>query len=139
MRRIILSAFLTFIAALLLNPATLVRAEHFSVKEYEKFHDVLHPLEHEALPSGDFKTIRARAAELVRLGEAIVRLGVPAGVKQEYRNDFREELKKFSDALIKFRSDAEGGSDAQLKVSYSAVHDSFEMLAGWLPPVRKGS
>lgn len=140
MRPVILPAFLTFIAILLLSHAIRARAEeHFSVKEYEEFHDVLHPLEHEALPSGDFKTIRARAGELVRLGEAIVKLGVPAGVRPEYTGDFREGLKKFSAALAKFKADAEGGSDAQLKESYSAVHDSFEMLAAYLPPVRKGS
>jgi hypothetical protein len=27
---------------------------HFSMKEYKEFHDVLHPLEHEALPNKDY-------------------------------------------------------------------------------------
>jgi hypothetical protein len=135
MKRIILSALLIFTLTLLLSPATM--AEHFSVKEYEEFHDVLHPLEHEALPKGDFKTIRAQAAELARRGDAIVKLGIPAGVKEEYKTEFVEGLKKFSDALAKFRTDAEKGTDAQLKESYSAVHDSFEMLASLLPPVKR--
>lgn len=120
-------------------PASVRAAESFSVKEYEEFHDVLHPLEHEALPKGDFKRIRAEAHALMRLGEAIVKLGVPKGVKQEHEAEFRLELKKFSDALQKFMADAEHGTDAQLKESYSAVHDSFEMLAALLPPVKRGS
>lgn len=105
----------------------------FSVKEYENFHDVLHPLEHEALPKNDFKTIRAKAGELVTLGEAIVKLGVPGGVDKKYAVEFKEWLGKFGEALNKFKTDAEGGTDEQLKESYSAVHDSFEMLAAMLP------
>lgn len=105
----------------------------FSVKEYENFHDVLHPLEHEALPNNDFKTIRARAGELVKLGEAIINLGVPRGVKEKHVDEFKDGLKKFDEALVKFKSDAEGGTDDELRESYSAVHDSFEMLAALLP------
>ena len=45
--------------------------EGFSVKEYEDFHRVLRPLQHEALPKKDFQRIRARAGELTKLGRAI--------------------------------------------------------------------
>lgn len=109
------------------------RDHGFSVKEYESFHDVLHPLEHEALPQKDFKRIRAKAGELVTLGEAIVKLGVPRGVNEKKHQEFENGLKGFGEALMKFKADAEKGTDDQLKESYSAVHDSFEMLAAMLP------
>lgn len=148
MKRTILYAFLIMGAAALLLPASFLSCaagahahatvDHgFSVKEYEAFHDVLHPLEHEALPQRDFKRIRSKASELVTLGEAIVKLGVPRGVEEKYVLEFRAELKKFDAALVRFKQDAQGGSDEQLKASYSAVHDSFEMLAALLP--RKSS
>lgn len=105
--------------------------EHFSVREYNLFHDVLHPLQHEALPKRDFKTIRMRAAELVTRGRAIVKLGVPAGVQETA--EFEKELKNFETALSKFEVDAQQGTDAQLEESYNAVHDTFEMLASLLP------
>lgn len=105
--------------------------EHFSVKEYNEFHEVLHPLQHEALPNKDFKTIRARAGELTTRGEAIVKLGTPAGVKAV--TEFENEIKKFAAALATFKSDAANGTDVKLEESYSAVHDSFEMLASMLP------
>jgi hypothetical protein len=104
-----------------------------SVKQYEDFHDVLHPLEHEALPKGDFARIRSQAALLVKRGNAIVKLGVPAGVSAANREEFATSLTKFKDALAKFKADAKKGTDDQLKTSYSSVHDSFEMLAGMLP------
>lgn len=113
------------------NAATAKAEEHFSVREYNLFHDVLHPLQHEALPKKDFKTIRTHAAELVTRGRAITKLGVPAGVQETA--DFEKELKNFETALNKFKTDAQKGSDTQLEASYNAVHDTFEMLASMLP------
>lgn len=107
--------------------------QHFSVREYDKFHDVLHPLEHEALPNKDFRRIRANAARLVRLGKAMVRLGVPRGMEQGNIAEFRRELRKFNQALNQFSRDARTRNNRKLETSFSAVHDSFEMLAGMLP------
>lgn len=107
--------------------------EYFSVREYNTFHDLLHPLEHEAVPAKDYQRIRINAAELVRRGDAIVRVGVPSGTSERYLEDFRKELKKFKTALGKLKKDAKRGTDAQLAASFEAVHDSFEMLAGMLP------
>lgn len=104
----------------------------FRVKEYEQFHDVLHPLEHEARPKKDFKRIRAKSALLVNRGRAIVRVGVPQGISEDKKEEFTKELKKFGQALTKFRTAARTGTNTQLQTSYSAVHDSFEMLAGML-------
>lgn len=100
---------------------------HFGAKEFEFFHDVLHPLQHEALPKNDLRTIRAKAAELASAGEAIVKLPLPKGAKT--RSAVKPEMKRFGTALAKFRKDAATGTDAQLRESYVTVHDTFETLA----------
>lgn len=105
----------------------------FGVRQYETFHDVLHPLQHDALPNKDFRRIRSKSALLTKRGRAIVNLGVPRGTSEDNKEEFKQELKKFSKALTKFRSDARHGKDTQLEISYNAVHDSFEMLAAMLP------
>src|SRR5215218_7547616 len=105
----------------------------FGVKEYDAFHDVLHPLEHEALPKGGFARIRSGARELRSRGDAIVKLGVPAGIKTEQVEEFKKKLDQFAKALVRFSADAESATDADLKTSYSAVHDVFEELAHMLP------
>lgn len=110
-----------------------VFGQQFRVKQYDEFHHVLHPLEHEALPNRDFRSIRAKANRLVKLGKTIVKVGVPAGIAETYLAEFRKELKKFNDALARLSKDAKAGNDAQLEQSFSAVHDSFEMLAAMLP------
>ncbi|MGB7924216.1 MAG: hypothetical protein WCF57_13320 [Pyrinomonadaceae bacterium] len=144
MKRTILSVVLIFAGAILTTvTASTVAAyaatknvaeEHgFGVKEYDEFHHVLRPLQHEALPAKDFKRIRSRAGLLVALGEAIVKLGVPRGVEEKAAPQFGERLKRFNEALAKFKTDAVSGTDEQLKVSYLVVHDSFETLAEMLP------
>jgi len=124
------------IAALmcLLSLAGAVAAqEHFSVKQYTEFHELLEPLQHEALPNKDFQRMRSDAAEFVKRGQTIVRLGVPAGTAKTNVSRFRLELKKFKNSLNKFKQDAKGSDDIKLAASFSAVHDSFETLAGMLP------
>ena len=124
---------LCFIALLVISVTTLARASDFGVKEYDDFHDVLHPLQHEALPKNDFATIRARADELMRLGARITKLAIPEGIKTENREEFENARRKFKDALSQFRKASRSGTDTELTTTFSAVHDSFEMLAGMLP------
>jgi hypothetical protein len=107
--------------------------EEFSVKPYSDFHEVLHPLQHEALPQKDYARFRANATKLVKRGQAIVRVGVPRGTAANNLAQFRKELKKFDAALKKFSQAARKGTDGEVEASFSSVHDSFEMLAGMLP------
>ncbi len=125
---------LLLLATFSLAATTLAAAQHaFSVKEYDDFHEVLHPLEHEALPKKDYRRIRSKAAELVSRGKAIIKVGVPAGTSADQKEAFAVELKKFAGALNSFKADARRSNNARLRTSYSAVHDSFEMLAAMLP------
>ncbi len=124
---------LSILVLALLVFSVAVFAAQFSVKEYSEFHEVLHPLEHEALPNKDFQRIRSNAAELVKRGKAIVKVGLPGGTPAKHHEEFRQELKKFDSALASFSQHAQDGTDAQLETSFSAVHDSFEILVGMLP------
>lgn len=141
MKRFRITCLLTaasLLSSSLMAGAIFARAAHnadedFSVKEYNEFHRVLHPLQHQALPQKDFQRIRSNAGELVKHGEAIVKLGVPPGTAAGNVEEFRKELTKFSDALAKFSEHARAGTDDQLEAAFSSVHDSFEMLSGMLP------
>lgn len=131
-------SILVFVVAV--SPSISATQHGFTFKEYEQFHDVLHPLEHEALPQKDYRRIRTDAKELVRLGNAILKLGVPQ--ISRVPEEMERELKEFRKALSKFDRDAKNGPDSKLHRSYSAVHDSFEKLArlseevnGGVPPV----
>jgi hypothetical protein len=103
------------------------------IKEYKEFHDVLHPLEHESIPKKDYESIRAKAEDLVRLGNAIIKLGVPRGTQPSNVQTFERELTNFNKALKYFAKMSKGGKDEDLRLSFAAVHDSYEILAGMLP------
>ena len=127
-------SFLILLFAVALTGSVIATAQHgFSVKQYEQFHDVLHPLEHEALPKNDFRRIRAKSSWLVKHGREIVKYGVPEGMTDTQQDEFKKELDKFDNALTQFRAHARRGSNSQLKTSYNAVHESFEVLASMLP------
>ena len=132
-RTLSLLALTTFVCSAIVLGNGYHGAEGSSVKQYEDFHHLLRELQHDALPSKDFARIRSKAGELVKLGEAIVQLGVPQGTAAANVETFKKELKKFDEALVKYKGDAKSGTDDQLKVSYLAVHDSFETLADMLP------
>jgi hypothetical protein len=122
-----------FVALTSFGLVTVAGAGEFGIREYDEFHEVLHSLQHEALPAKDFQRIRSNATELLKRGDAIVRFGVPKNTADARVEGFRRQLKKFEDALGKFRQDSQKGTDEQLEVSFGAVHDSFEMLADMLP------
>ena len=113
---------------------TVAAAQHHAgPKVYEEFHDVLHPLEHEALPNKDYRRIRSQSGELVKRGKRIVKAGVPEALAGDKRTEFVSEMKAFDVALNKLKTTARRGKNSQLASSYSAVHDSFEKLMGMLP------
>jgi len=107
-------------------------AEHnFGSVAFERFHDQLHPLQHDALPSADYKTMRERAAALVRAGQPLTKMRVPADMPD--RLAFLKHQKEFTAALTRFRRAATRGTNEQLKTSFTVVHDSFEEMAQLLP------
>ncbi len=106
---------------------------HSGPKLYEEFHDVLHPLEHEALPNKDYRRIRSQTPQLVKRGKAIVKAGAPATLTGDKREEFVLEMSTFNAALNKLKTDARRASDSKLSRSYSGVHDSFEKLMHMLP------
>lgn len=121
--------------------ANAVVQQRFAIEEYELFHEVLDPLQHEALSQRDFQSIRSVANELVARGNAIVALGTPAefpGASESKRREFVKTLRKFERALAIFRTDAHNGSNTSLKKSFHAVRRSFERLADLVPEVYSG-
>ena len=107
--------------------------EKSGVKEYEEFQRVLHRLTTEALPQNNLATIRSKANELRKLGDAIIKLGVPAGTTADKVEAFKNQLADFRKALDKYGVNAASGIDADLITSYGTLNDSFEELADMLP------
>ena len=105
--------------------------QEFGKKEFEAFHTVLRPLQHKALPAGDFKKIREKSDILAAKGEEIVKLGLPKELKDS--TVYAKTLAEFAKALGGLKHEAKEGTDAELKKSYIAVHNLYEELMNLLP------
>ena len=105
--------------------------ETFGQKEFEAFHSILRPLQHKALPAGNFKLIREKSSALIEKGEAIVKLGPPQGI--EKLKEYEKALENFSSALSALAKDSKSAKDPELKKSFSKVHDLYEKLMNMLP------
>jgi hypothetical protein len=126
---VIFAAILILIPGIPYTSTKAVAQNCFLIEEYRLFHDVLHPLQHEALPRRDFPRIRLMAGELVTRGKGVLEIrGVPEAPKAN-RREFAKAWRTFDKALAKFKTNAKTGRDSRLTASFAAVHDSFETLA----------
>lgn len=103
----------------------------FNNTDFDRFHDVLHPLQHDALPQNDYAAMRREARRLVAAGRVLTKGFVPAGVTDTVK--FCDEQARFADALKSFDRAAKGKDDERLKASFTRVHDTFEEMAHMLP------
>jgi hypothetical protein len=122
---------LTAVAALVFSSGTAAARGEFGLKEFDKFHDILHGLQHKAVPENDFKLLRLKASGLVERGNDILEIGPTRGVKD--RAAYAALLSRFKTALNRYEQAALDGPDTELVSTFSAVHDLFEELAAALP------
>lgn len=94
---------------------------------FDRFHDLLHPLQHDAVPQNDYARIRRDGRDLVLAGRRITNNVVPATVADTAK--FCDEQARFELALKEFDRAARRKDDAELKRSFASVHDTFEELA----------
>jgi hypothetical protein len=106
------------------------KPEHaFAMKELTDFHDILHPLVHDALPNGDYGTIRSQLDALLAKGKAILRAKLPPSLTPK-----RKELRKASNDLVKQLRELAAmkvaKDNASLERKFNEMHETFERLAG---------
>lgn len=105
----------------------------FRRKIYDRFDDLLRPLLYGSPPQKEFRRIRRMSAEIVKVGEALVKQGVPKARNQRRRESVRL-LRRFDRALTVFRMAARADSDSRLEKSLAALDESFEELEATVIP-----
>ena len=100
----------------------------FAVKELKAFHDILHPLVHDALPKSDFGRIKKGLDKLLQKAIAIQKAKLPkelAGRKEEFKNTSNNLVTQLQDMVaMKDKVD-----DETLEKTFNEMHDTFEQLA----------
>lgn len=100
----------------------------FPTMELAAFHDVLHPLVHEALPQKDVTRIRRGAAELAKAKKKVVKAQLPKMSEDHKKNV--TELVGFLDASVDdlVKAARQTGNDEDVLKALDAVHLEFEDL-----------
>ncbi len=105
------------------------KSDHkFALKELKVFHDVLHPLYHNALPKGDFSAIRNKLNELHMDAIAIQKAKLPkklAGRQKEFDNKSAAIVFLLGD-MVSMKDKVD---DATIEKMFNDMHEAFESLA----------
>lgn len=129
-----MSRVLILTLAVLGSISATTRAEEpgFPTPELKAFHDVMHPLVHEALPAKDAARIRAAARDLDAGRSAILRGGTGSATGKA-KLEVVKRLEAFNSSVTKLVQASKGtGNDADVLASLDAVHTAFEeLVAGW--------
>lgn len=99
------------------------------MREIDKFHLVLYPLWHQALPKSDFAAIKASLPLLQAKMDTLINAPIPEQFKERETVivEKRAELKKSVDALDLVCKE---GKDEQIADKLTVMHESFRALDG---------
>jgi hypothetical protein len=104
---------------------------HFAIKELDSFHDVLHPLVHDALPEKDYEAIRSQLDKLLEYATAIDEASLP----EEYapkNKEFKNLSKLLVSQINELQQLGEKSNEETFEAKFEEMHETFETLAHML-------
>ncbi|MBM2840245.1 MAG: hypothetical protein HW412_773 [Bacteroidetes bacterium] len=105
------------------------KGEHgLALKELTAFHDILHPLVHEALPNSDFATIRKGIDELLEKAMVIQQAKLPKKLLGRSK-EFKKKAAELAKELQEMSETKDKVDDATIEKQFNEMHDTFESLA----------
>ncbi len=99
------------------------------MSEIDKFHLVLYPLWHQALPKSDWASIKATAPLLKAKMDSLVAAPVPEWAKEKEKVII-EQRASLEKAVNEFAAVCQAGKDAEIKDKLTLVHQHFMALDG---------
>jgi len=106
-------------------------AHRIALKELDDFHEMLHPLVHEAYPSKDYAAIRSAMPGLLKEGKKVAKAKLPkefSGHKKEFTKHSRTLVAQLQ-ALVKKNKTL---TDEQYGEQFMEMHETFEAIADLL-------
>ena len=104
--------------------------EKLTVKEVHDFHELLHPLVHEAYPAKDFKKIRTAIPDLLTSAKTIRNAELPKGLTGKTK--FRQTAEKLYKELSSLNRKKDMMSDDVFGERFMKMHDTFEKIMDML-------
>jgi hypothetical protein len=100
-----------------------------SVPELDKFHEILHPLVHDAYPNNDFAAIKKALPKLVKSATAMTKVSLPKELAAS-RADYKKASKKLVQQLRSLEKSKTRLADKEFGEQFMEMHDTFEGIMG---------
>ena len=100
-------------------------SETMSVKELDAFHELLHPLVHEAYPNKDFSTIRKAIPDLIAAAKKLKIASLPEELKKK---EFKKNSSKLLKELTALNKKKEKLTNEEFGKKFMEMHDTFENI-----------
>ena len=135
MKRIVVMLFcLLFSPALLLAQAeVMTKDEHqeaeghvIAVPEMDEFHEVLHPLVHDAMPEKKFDVVRGKLGELLKHARSVQKAKLPAEL-EDVRKEYRKSAERLVNQIRKLQKTRDNG---KFEALFDEMHMTFEGMMG---------
>ena len=101
--------------------------EGTSVKELDAFHELLHPLVHDAYPKKDFETIKKGVPDLITSATVLTGVSLPKELSAK-KSTFKKDAKKLVKQLKDLDKKGKALSDKEYGKKFMEMHDTFEKL-----------
>ena len=98
-----------------------------SFKELDAFHELLHPLVHEAYPAKDFAAIKKGIPGLIKSAAALKTAALPKELSAK-KTVFNKTAKKLLQQLNQLDKKKETWKDKEYGEKFMAMHDTFEKM-----------
>lgn len=106
------------------------------VPELDDFHDVMHPIWHDAYPNKDFEALKKYVDEVNEKAKAVYSAQLP-GINREKQLKWNEGVIKFQAAVEEFNKTAQADDNEGLLKAAENLHTNYEMLVRIIRPVLK--
>ena len=131
---------LYLLGACLLIPATVFSqektdsAEHVTtVPELDAFHDVIHPMWHDAYPEKDIAALKGFVPQLIEHMEALNKAELPVALKDK-ETEWKKQLLELNTAVKEYEKAAASGDAQSLLSAAEELHNQYRLMRQLIRP-----
>lgn len=133
-----LKMFFTFFALLIANTFIISQTQDtvWHVQELDDFHDIMHPIWHDAYPAKDFDALKKFVDEVNEKAKAVYAAQLP-GINRDKQLKWNEGIVKFQTAVEEYNRCVQADDNEGLLKAAENLHTNYEMLVRIVRPVLK--
>jgi len=94
----------------------------------EKFHTVLRPLQHQAVPNNDVETIKSQTSKLYSMAEQVANATIPEDLREQ-GDAIHQHQQDLVGRVRELQNQLKNGTDEDILNAFSDIHTQYENFA----------